>query len=208
MRNKPNSRMPAVPPPHISAKRTQFTVLPTSRQLGPQPKFCETNPIYRTAGVSPASPPPNFTKRTQFHPRGTPNTQNELNLPHRHHHHDPKCETNPIYPIATIITTQNAKRTQFAHTTTLHPTKNAKRTQSQPSLSSRAAGCGAKRSGPKPRDPLNQHRRRRFRTKKAHPHPDSAKRTQFATQAPNLRTTNYELFMRNEPNLNKSQQPA
>ncbi len=96
MRNKPNSRMPGVPPPHIFAKRIQFSVLPTSRQLGPQPKLCETNPIYRTAGVSPASPPPNFTKRTQFHPRGTPNTQNELNLPHRHHHHDPKCETNPI----------------------------------------------------------------------------------------------------------------
>ncbi len=35
-----------------------------------------------------------------------------------------------------------------------------------PRVASRASGCGAKRSGPKPRDLFNHHRQRRFQTKK------------------------------------------
>ncbi len=52
-----------------------------------------------------------------------------------------------------------------------------KRTQFPLPLSSRASGCGAKRSGPKPRDLFNHHRRRRFRAKNPQP-AKNAKRTQ------------------------------
>ena len=81
-----------------------------------------------------------------------------------------------------------------------------------PRVSSRAAGCGAKRSGPKPRDLFNQHRQRRFQTNPTPP--KNAKRTQFQhTQhlaAPYFCETNpiyayhslaHDPNMRNEPNL-------
>ncbi len=45
-RNQPNFRIPSVPPPPISAKRTQFTVPLASRRLS-QTQLCETNPISR-----------------------------------------------------------------------------------------------------------------------------------------------------------------
>ena len=52
-------------------------------------------------------------------------------------------------------------------------------------MSSRASGCGAKRSGPKSRDPLNHHRRRRFLTSCPRPNrPKCAKRTQLPVPPP------------------------
>ena len=95
-------------------------------------------------------------------------------------------------------------------------------TQLPPPLSSRASGCGAKRSGPKPRDPLNHHRRRRFQTNKTPLTPKNTKRTQFPyrwrlagfsstnyakrtqfTVPPPSRWLHRVQKMRNEPNLNK-----
>ena len=51
-----------------------------------------------------------------------------------------------------------------------HP-KKAKRTQFHPGLSSRATGCGAKRSGPKSRDLPKHHRQRRFQSNKPRSQP-------------------------------------
>ncbi len=73
-----------------------------------------------------------------------------------------------------------AKQTQFPYGHGMPCPYRAKRTQSQPPLSSRAPGRGAKRSGPKSRDPSNHHRRRRFLTIYPQPQePKYAKRTQF-----------------------------
>ncbi len=89
-RNEPNSRIPGVPPPPVSAKRTQFTPTPAC----PTTQKYETNPITRT-GDSRTAPTtrnePNFacptprqhpknTKRTQF---SSPVMQNEPNFPYR-----------------------------------------------------------------------------------------------------------------------------
>ena len=57
--NEPNSSIPSVPPPPISAKRTQFATKPY-----PHPhKKCETNPIYAYPSLAHN---PNYAKRTQL----------------------------------------------------------------------------------------------------------------------------------------------
>jgi hypothetical protein len=57
-----------VPPPPSprtkNAKRTQFS----HTRCPATPYLCETNPIYRTAGVSPASPPPITRNEPNSHP--------------------------------------------------------------------------------------------------------------------------------------------
>ena len=162
--NKTNPIYPTTARPTTkNAKRTQFIARPRSQRAG-IPRFCETNPIcrganmrnepnlhragpvedqkcetnpiYRTAGVSPASPHPAFmrnepnlppahghsepgypdyAKRSQFHHTKCPATPDfrETNpIPTRQ-----KCETNPIstpsclMPIASCLI--SAKRTQF-----------------------------------------------------------------------------------------------
>jgi len=69
IRNEPNSRIPSVPPPHIYAKRTQFTVPPASCRPYSTP-IRKTNPI--PVRARPGAPGcPYRTKRTQFPPRQT-----------------------------------------------------------------------------------------------------------------------------------------
>ncbi len=127
MQNEPNSRTPSVPPPPISAKRTQFphTKCPTA------PHLCETNPI-------PAH-------QVSHHPLFQ---RNEPNLPSRHAAHDPKNtkrtqfriphapptaekrETNPISPPRHP---DYAKRTQFPLSCPLrHSRESAESTNYQP----------------------------------------------------------------------------
>ena len=127
----------------------------------------------------------NYAKQTQFQYTRCPAA--------RH-----LCETNPI-PAGKSATSpcggpKNAKRTQFPPSSCLMPIAScpnyAKQTQFHPRLSSRAAGCGAKRRGPKPRDLFKQHRRRRFRTNKPRPYPHYAKQTQFAPPLPSPRPKN------------------
>ncbi len=108
-----------------------------------KPAFNETNPISRTAGVSPAFP----AQLRKTNP-----------IPVRARHAvPPQCETNPISPRPTA----NRQKPKAAF---------AKRTQSHPRRT-----CG----GPKNRNEPN-----------------------FPPQTPiyELQTTNYELFMQNEPN--------
>ncbi len=133
----------------------------------PTTQICETNPISRTGTACRA-----------------PISRNEPNpsLP-RWPKVSPGAPRNPISAHPASRHPKNAKRTQ------LPPGQNAKRTQSPPPLSSRASGCGAKRSGPKPRDPLNHHRRRRFLTR--HQRHKYAKRTQFKPPIYNLQYTVY-----------------
>jgi hypothetical protein len=71
-----------------------------------------------------------------------------------------------------------------------------------PRVSSRASGCGAKRSGPKPRDLPKHHRRRRFQSNKPHPSPKNAKRTQFPVPLASRRLSQFPAppIMQNEPN--------
>ena len=72
IRNERNSRIPSVPPPPISAKRTQFTVPLASRRL-PHAQLCETSPISRTPPCRPCQPGPRpkCAKQTQFPPPRT-----------------------------------------------------------------------------------------------------------------------------------------
>jgi hypothetical protein len=85
MRNKPNSRIPGVPPPHIFAKRTQFH---------PAADLWKTKNAKRTQ-----SQPGNYAKRTQFTP--TP-TWPAIQL----------CETNPISAATVLWKSKKSKRTQ------------------------------------------------------------------------------------------------
>ncbi len=111
LRNEPNSRIPSVPTHPKNTKRTQFTVPLKSRRHS-DPTLRETNPIYRTAGVSPAFqspimrnepnlpyrwrlagiPIPHYAKRTQF----------TVPLASPRHSNPPSCETNPIYRTAGV----------------------------------------------------------------------------------------------------------
>ena len=52
--------------------KVPFTIHPHPQHPGapPGPQLCETNPIYRTPGLSPASMPRKCAKRTHFPPRG------------------------------------------------------------------------------------------------------------------------------------------
>ena len=63
-----------------------------------------------------------------------------------------------------------------------------------PRVASRAAGCGAKRSGPKSRDLFNQHRQRRFQTNKPPAPP------QKMQNEPNLQPRGTPITQ-NEPNF-------
>jgi hypothetical protein len=107
IRNEPNS----TPAAHRLRKTNPISAFPPTRRG----VLCKTNPICH-ATTLPA--PLNFAKRTQSHPRGTPNMRNEPNLtpatssprwpkvspdlsgspihPHRHLVPPQKIETNPI----------------------------------------------------------------------------------------------------------------
>ncbi len=109
IRNKPNSRIPSVPPPPISAKQTQShkadsqntrnepnPSTPGTLPPRPCPHLCETNPIYHRFQIS-----PHFTKQTQSsYPRQPPlRKTNQIShtpgVPPAFH--PPLRETNPIY---------------------------------------------------------------------------------------------------------------
>ncbi len=188
------------------AKRASISLTPrfhrrgTPRPQHPPPQLCETNPIYRRD-------PRIYELRTTNYELFL---RNKPNYPDPSLAHDRKCETNPIprtrcpanpqicetNPILAqppMACPQLCETNPIPPTATIRRTKNTKRTQSPSRLSSRASGCGAKRSGPKPRDPLNHHRRRRFLT--SHQRPKYAKRTQSPPPLPSA-----EPKIRNEPN--------
>ncbi len=171
------------------------------------PRLCETNPIYRTPAAcrapkmrnEPNLPPPatilprwpKVSPDSSGNPIATPAWHPERraaersaaaqsrgtcsitiakgdSLPVPRDHTDQICETNPIYP----------------HSHPANHPKMRNEPNCHPRVASRAAGCGAKRSGPKPRDLFNQYRQRRFQTNKPHPHPKNAKRTQSQYRRP------------------------
>ncbi len=130
-------------------------------------------------------------------------TQSPVPLASRRHSAPQLRETNPICPPRPLCRPglKNTKRTQSPSspqsTNCQPPTTNQKmRNEPNPGMSSRASGCGAKRSGPKPRDPLNHHRRRRFRTNKPNlpPHPRTTtqmrKTNPIPAETPIYRPTN------------------
>ena len=132
MQNEPNSRIPGVPPPPLSAKRTQS-----------QPR--------RTCG----GPKNRNACRVEAERRRKPNFQ-QTNI----HSTIYNIQSNgPIstyrWRLAGLPVSKYAKRTQSQPPRTCGGPKNRNEPNLPPPLSSRAAGCGAKRSRPKPRDPQN-----------------------------------------------------
>ncbi len=97
MRNEPNSRIPTVPPPPISAKRTQS--LPGNYAKQTQ------------STVPPASRCPRSTQMRKTNPISIPPAplmvENEPNLPSRQPNHPPLCKTNPIYHTTTLPIMRN-----------------------------------------------------------------------------------------------------
>ncbi len=74
----------------------------TQSPPGPRPKCAKRTQFPHTAGVSPHTRTPKYTKRTQFTPRppsADPKIRNEPNFappPARQPHHSQLCKTNPI----------------------------------------------------------------------------------------------------------------
>ena len=162
--------MPIQPSHHVSTKFTR--VYPGESGI--------CRPYYAKRPQLPLGPRPKCAKRTQFQP----------------------VSSSPHWPKAS----PDAHRgTQFTPTATRLHAKYAKRTQSQPSPRSNppimrnepnfcprvVIPSVGLRSGPKSRDPLNHHRRRRFRTNKPYPYPKNTKRTQFQTN--NIHSTIYNI---------------
>ncbi len=104
MRNEANSIIPSVPPPPISAKRTQSPPGKNAKRTQSQPP--------RASCLLP---------RASF-------LRNEPNLPHHRQAHDKLCETNPIPAAGQPPNMRNEPN--FTPTVTLPCAKNAKRTQS------------------------------------------------------------------------------
>ncbi len=94
----------------------------------------------------------------------SPNMRNEPNLPHRHHPAAPimRNEPNPSCWRAQKMRNEPNLR----HSGPVEDQKMRNEPNCHPCVASRAAGCGAKRSGPKSRDLFNHHRQRRFQTNK------------------------------------------
>ncbi len=132
----PNRRIP------FRARNFKIRIPPQS--AGTQK--CETNPIPRTAGISPAFSPPNMQNEPnspyRWHLAGfpTPKYAKRTEFPappaSRPLFHPQICETNPIYRPAKP---QICETNPISATADLRKTKNVKRTQFRPTAVSQAS---------------------------------------------------------------------
>ena len=181
--------MSAPPPHHFSTQQSQYPhpprVIPDPDRESRIRKQSEALQIRLAPGFAWGHKSTIAEGDSEQKPHHTPKMRNKPNLPHRRSTHDPNIRNEPNLTVrARHAVPQYAKRTQFTAPYTFYnlqstipwpnlspapsPTRwpkvspDAHRgTQFPRQLSSRASGCGAKRSSPKPRDLPKHHRRRR-----------------------------------------------
>ncbi len=155
-------------------------------------QICETNPIYRTGTACRAPISRNEPNLHRGRPVEDQKTRNKPNLTPA----APRlCETNPIYRTpAACRAPKMRNEPNLPPQPPRQPPKMRNEPNCHPRVASRAAGCGAKRSGPKPRDLFNHHRQRRFQTNKPPSAPPIMRNEpNFRTAAP-LFTIHHSLF--------------